>query len=201
MPDLDIYIPRSGDQRTPVVRHQSGIPAHIRRHHSQETDYASSAESVGEFRFRQSAKGMIQADFHGVAGAKMHRLSGGRFCLVVEPFYKAGGKLARGSKPVTRQDGMRPLISKTPFILWRDLKAAMLREPTCGSDGHRPRGAVKGGPTGRHGERLALDGSADDETLGAGGPQPTSNGEQPFDDPLYEPLGTPKSAVPTHTVC
>ena len=200
MPDLDIYIPRSGDQRTPVVRHQSGIPAHIRRHHSQETDYASSAESVGEFRFRQSAKGMIQADFHGVAGAKMHRLSGGRFCLVVEPLYKAAAKLARGSKPVTRQGGMRPLISKTPFILWRDLKAAILGSRPAHRTAIAPRSG-QGRPNGPSGERLALDGSADDGTLGAGAPQPTLNGEQTFDDPLYEPLRTPKSAVPTHTVC
>ena len=109
--------PRPASPR-PGFTHQCRTPTLI---------FTSSADSVGEFRFGQSAKGMIQADFHGVAGAKMHRLSGGWFCLVVEPFYKAGGKLARGSKPVTRQDGMRPLISKTPFILWRDLKAAMLR--------------------------------------------------------------------------
>ncbi len=124
-------------------------------------EIASSAESVGEFRLGQSAKGMIQADFHGVAGAKIHRFSGGRFCLVVEPFDNAAGKLALGSKPVRLQGGMRPLISKTPYHPLERPEGGHPPEPTC----------------------LSV-------AVAAGGRQPASNGEEPFDDPLYEPVGS-----------
>ena len=99
----------------------------------------------------------------GVAGAKMHRLSGGRFCLVVEPFYIAAGKLG------CRKAGPRIETSHTSG---RDAPADF-------EDPFHPLERPEGG----HAR------------------EPTSNGEQPFDDPLYEPRGTPKSAVPTHTVC
>ena len=52
---------------------------------------ASSEESVGDVRFRQSAKCMIQCDFRDVEGSEAVGFSHGQFSLVVEALDHTAG--------------------------------------------------------------------------------------------------------------
>ena len=70
--------------------------ADVRADVNNETKIASSAESVGGFRFRQSSKCVIEGHFHRFEGAKSVRSSGDHSNLVVETLDRAAGKLAFG---------------------------------------------------------------------------------------------------------
>ena len=68
---------------------------------------ASSAESVGEFRFGQVAKCVIQSDFQCPGGAEAIRPFGDHSGLSVEAFDNATGELPPGSEPVQNQVAVR----------------------------------------------------------------------------------------------
>src|SRR5271169_4016998 len=69
--------------------------------------YASSKESVGDIRFRQFAKCMIQGDFCHMEGAEAVGFSHGQFGLVVETLNDAAGELLFGSEVVQDQRAVR----------------------------------------------------------------------------------------------
>src|ERR1035441_10096695 len=62
-----------------------------------------SAKTVGRFRLRKPAQGVIKGDFHGIVGAKTVRTSGHHTKFVVEALDGAVGYLAFGTKPVQQQ--------------------------------------------------------------------------------------------------
>jgi PAS domain-containing protein len=64
------------------------------------TYLASSAETVGRFRFRKPAQRVIKGDFHGLVGAKTVRTSGHHTKFVVEALDGAVGYLSFSTKPV-----------------------------------------------------------------------------------------------------
>ena len=68
---------------------------------------ASSAESVGGFRFWQSSKRVIEGHFHRFIGAKSVRTSGHHTDFVVETLDGAAGNLPFGAEPVQQQFLMR----------------------------------------------------------------------------------------------
>src|SRR5271165_4353175 len=68
---------------------------------------ASSEESVGDVRLRQSAKCVIQRDFRDVEGAEAVGLSHRQFGLVVETLDHAAGELLSGAEVVQDQCTMR----------------------------------------------------------------------------------------------
>src|ERR1039458_1814227 len=68
--------------------------------------YASSAESVGGFRFRQSSKCVIQGHFHCFEGAKSIGTSSYHTNLIVETLDGGAGKLSFGAKPVHQKSFM-----------------------------------------------------------------------------------------------
>src|SRR5947207_13629878 len=64
------------------------------------SNFASSAESVGRFWFRESRQVVIQGDFHSIIGAKAVGSSGNHSNFVVEAFDGAIGDFLFGPKPV-----------------------------------------------------------------------------------------------------
>ena len=62
--------------------------------------FASSAESVGEFRLGKRAQGVKEGDFDAFFGAKTIRLSDGQFGFVVETLDSARGDGPLGAKPI-----------------------------------------------------------------------------------------------------
>src|SRR5690606_18483741 len=68
--------------------------------------FASSAESVGEFRLGQRAESMVQSDFCTVIGPKAEGFSGRQFCLAVKSLHDAAGELAFGPEPVHQKLSM-----------------------------------------------------------------------------------------------
>ncbi len=64
---------------------------------------ASSAESVGGFRFGQSSECVIEGHFHRFEGAKAVGSSGYHTDFVIEPFDRAARKLPFGAEPVEQQ--------------------------------------------------------------------------------------------------
>jgi len=77
---------------TPVLR--------LRPQPLRETRFASSAESVGRFRFGQSSKCVIEGHFHRFEGAEAEGSSGNHTDFVVEAFDRAAGKFPFGPEPV-----------------------------------------------------------------------------------------------------
>src|SRR6202030_3053255 len=69
--------------------------------------YASSEESVGDVRFRQFAKCMIQRNFRDVEGSEAVGFSHGQFGLVVETLDHAAGELLPGAEVVQDQRTVR----------------------------------------------------------------------------------------------
>src|SRR5271166_5799034 len=70
-------------------------------------NFASSEESVGDVRLRQSAKCVIQRDFRDVEGAEAVGFSHRQFGLVVETLDHAAGELLSGAEVVQDQRTMR----------------------------------------------------------------------------------------------
>lgn len=70
------------------------------RFHGISNKFGSSAKSVGAFWFRQSAKGLIQGDFHAMKCPKTKGFSGGQFCLGIESLHDSAGELPFGPEPV-----------------------------------------------------------------------------------------------------
>src|SRR5450759_2842213 len=67
------------------------------------TKYASSAESVGRFWFRESAQVVIKGNFHSLVGTKAVGSSGNHSDFVVETLNGAIGDFSFGSKPIQDQ--------------------------------------------------------------------------------------------------
>src|ERR1017187_8662052 len=77
--------------------------------------YASSAESVGRFWFREPSQVMIQGNFHGVEGAKAVGSSGNYTDFVVETFHGAIGDFPFRPEPIQDQRFMGPQHPGHPF--------------------------------------------------------------------------------------
>ena len=94
---------RSGIRDNLVLQH----PSDAEGERDAVEDYASSAESVGEFWFGQVAKCVIQSDFQCPGGAEPIRPFGDHSGLSVEAFDNATGELPPGSEPVQNQVAVR----------------------------------------------------------------------------------------------
>src|ERR1017187_1071819 len=77
--------------------------------------WASSAESVGRFWFREPSQVMIQGNFHGVEGAKAVGSSGYYTDFVVETFHGAIGDFPFRPEPIQDQRFMGPQHPGHPF--------------------------------------------------------------------------------------
>src|ERR1035437_8039094 len=73
-----------------------GLPANLESFHF----YASSAESVGRFWFRESSQVVIKGNFHSLVGTKAVGSSGNHSDFVVETLNGAIGDFSFGSKPI-----------------------------------------------------------------------------------------------------
>jgi hypothetical protein len=78
--------------------------------------FASSEESVGDIRLRQSAKRVIQRDFRDVEGAEAVGFSHSQFGLVVETLDYAAGELLPGALVVQDQRGCERSVLAIFFI-------------------------------------------------------------------------------------
>ena len=65
--------------------------------------FASSAESVGRFWFRESSQVVIKGNFHSLVGTKAVGSSGNHSDFVVETLNGAIGDFSFGSKPIQDQ--------------------------------------------------------------------------------------------------
>src|ERR1035437_7198575 len=66
-------------------------------------NFASSAESVGRFWFRESSQVVIKGNFHSLVGTKAVGSSGNHSDFVVETLNGAIGDFSFGSKPIQDQ--------------------------------------------------------------------------------------------------
>src|ERR1700676_603593 len=86
---------------TPAIH--SFIAQTILAESTSESFFASSAESVGRFWFRESSQVVIEGNFHSVVGTKAVGSSGNHSDFVVEALHGAIGDFSFGPKPIQDQ--------------------------------------------------------------------------------------------------